>query len=127
MAAYDKKRLAAASPPPAAGAVGFVCKAAAVVAPATVGVRPACGTENCCMGVRKTAEDKTNASETCQLKTATKAKHETTPAGFTVKSGYIYQTTLQVEAADYVAACIEGAVRNTSAALSVLAAAYMMA
>jgi hypothetical protein len=124
--AYDKKRLAAADSQPAAGAVGFECKAAAVVAPATTGVRPTCGAENCCMGVRKTATDTTNASETCQLKTATKANHTTTPAAYTIKSGYIFQTTLKVEAS-YIAACIEGAVGNASAALSVLAAAYMMA
>jgi hypothetical protein len=126
MTAEEKKMQATAMAAPAAGKVGFSCKAAAAVAPATVGVRPTCDAANCCMGVRKTLTDTANASETCQLKTATKAKHTTTAAAFTVKSLYCYQTTLAV-VADYEAACIEGAVRNASAALSFLAAAYMMA
>jgi hypothetical protein len=74
MTAEMKKNVAAALAAlvPAAGAVGASCKAAAAVAPATVGVRPTCGA-NCCMGFRKAETDTVNSAETCQLKTTTKA------------------------------------------------------
>jgi hypothetical protein len=109
MTAEEKKMQATAmGAAPAAGKVGFSCKAAAIVAPATVGVRPTCDAANCCMGVRKILTDDekknetkpTNAAETCQLKTVTKVKYATTKAAFTVKSLYCYQTTLEV-VADY--------------------------
>lgn len=126
--AEDKKNVAAALAKlaPAAGAIGFSCKAAAAVAPATVGVRPVCGALNCCMGIRKTAEATTNSAETCQLKTATKAQVITTAASAKATSCYI-EVTAAVSEEQTFAACIEGAIRNASAALSVLAAAYMMA
>jgi hypothetical protein len=125
--AEDKKNVAAAlaAIAPAAGAVGASCKAAAAVAPATVGVRPTCGAANCCMGIKKTAEGTTNTDETCQLKATTKPKVITTAASAKATGNYV-EVTVAVEE-EQIGACIEGAIRNASAALSVLAAAYMMA
>jgi len=78
------------------------------------------------MGLKATKEATTNYTETCQLKTATTGKVFTTKAEFVSKSGFVYQTVLPVTA-DYPGACIEGAMKTASAALSVIAAAYMMA
>jgi len=125
--AEDKKNVAAALAAlvPAAGAVGADCKAAAIVAPATVGVRPACGAANCCMGFRKADTDTVNSAETCQLKATTKAQVTTTAASAKATACYVAVTAAVTE--EQTGACIEGAVRSASAALSVLAAAYMMA
>jgi len=126
MTADDKKRILAAAPVIAAGEVGYACKAAAVVAPATAGVRPVCGAANCCMGHKKLPADTTNTGgEFCQLKTATKGAATTTAATASLKGGYM--TSVAAVTASYDGACIEGAIRATSAALSVLATAYMMA
>jgi len=124
--AWGKSAIVKAIGAPAAGTVGASCKAAAVVAPATKGVRPTCAATDCCMGLKAKAEDTTNYTETCQLKTATKGKVTTTAAEFISKDGFTYNTKVAVTA-DYVGACIEGAMKTTSAALTVIAAAYMMA
>jgi hypothetical protein len=125
--ANDKTNVAAALAKlaPAAGAVGFGCKAAAAVAPATVGVRPTCGAANCCMGMKKAVADTANTAELCQLKTALKGQVVTTAASAKATACYVEVTAAVSE--EQTGACIEGAVRAASAALSVLAAAYMMA
>lgn len=127
LTAEDKKNVAAALAKlaPAAGAVGASCKAAAAVAPATKGVRPTCATANCCMGYKKAATDTTNSAETCQVKTLTKGQVVTTAASAKATASYVEVTAAVSE--EQTGACIEGAVRTASAALSVLAAAYMMA
>ena len=118
---------AIAAKAPAAGTVGFPCNAAAAVAPATVGVRPACAAANCCMGHKALPADLTNSvnGEVCQLKTALKGAVVTTKASAKATSCYVAFTAAVTAEQD--GACIEGAVRTASAALSVLAAAYMMA
>ena len=74
--AEDKKNVAAALAllVPAPGTVGASCKAAAAVAPATVGIRPTCAAANCCMGYKASATATANSvnGELCQLKTLLK-------------------------------------------------------
>lgn len=120
-----KKLTVAAAGAPLAGKAGFSCKAAAAVAPATVGVRPKCDAANCCMGMKKAAADTTNTGgELCQLKTALKADVYDVYAA-TSKAGYIMKS--KSTATSYTGACIEGAVRTASAAFTVFATVYMMA
>ena len=124
--AEDVKNVAAAiaNLAVATGTVGASCKAATAVAPA-IGVRPTCAAENCCMGHKASATATTNSFELCQVKTATKGMVVTTPASAKATACYIEVTA--AVSAEQTGACIEGAVRIASAALSVLATAYMMA
>jgi len=117
---------AIAAKAPAAGTVGFSCAAAAAVAPATVGVRPACAAANCCMGYKALPADTANSAngELCQLKTLLKGKVVTTAASAKATSCYVAFTAAVTAEQD--GACIEGAVRASTAAFSVLAATYMM-
>jgi len=122
---WGKKAIVKANIAPA-GTVGASCNAVKAVATQVKGVRATCTAANCCMGLKAKATDMTNYTETCQLKTATTGKITTTAAEFTTKDGFTYTTKLAVTA-DYVGACIEGAMKTTSAALSIIAATYMMA
>ena len=93
--AYAKKQVAKADVALAASTVGESCKAAAVVAPATKGVRPGCnerqdGSELCCMGLKAKKTDTTNYTETCQRKTDTVSKVFTKRDEFVAKSGFVW-------------------------------------
>ena len=127
--AEDKKNVAAALAllVPAPGTVGASCKAAAAVAPATVGIRPTCAAANCCMGYKASETATVNSvnGELCQLKTVTKGQVITKAAIAVSVSGYV-EVTAQAVTVEQTGACIEGAVRAATAAFSVLTAIYMM-